>query len=90
MDIRRIGTQPSGTGPAEYFTGKVRVDHLFEASDPARARCQRNLRARRSDSVAHAPVRPSPGGDGRLRPCTALGRPDRNHPAGRRGVDPAW
>jgi len=37
MEIRRNGSQPSGKGPAEYFTGGVRVDRLFEAPDPARA-----------------------------------------------------
>jgi len=26
MDINRVGSQPSGKGPAEYFTGTVRVD----------------------------------------------------------------
>ena len=36
MDIKRIGSQPSGKGPAEYFTGTVRVAPLFEAADPAR------------------------------------------------------
>jgi quercetin dioxygenase-like cupin family protein len=35
MDIQRIGTQPSGKGPAEWFTGTVRVDTLFCAPDPA-------------------------------------------------------
>ena len=29
MEIRRSGSQPSGKGPAEYFTGTVRVDPLF-------------------------------------------------------------
>ena len=37
MDITRSGSQPSGKGPAEYFTGAVRIDPLFEAPDPARA-----------------------------------------------------
>ena len=37
MDIKRNGTQPSRKGPAEYFTGAVRIDPLFEAHDPARA-----------------------------------------------------
>jgi quercetin dioxygenase-like cupin family protein len=36
MDIKRVGTQPSGPGPEEYFTGTVRVDPLFQAPDPAR------------------------------------------------------
>lgn len=38
MDIKRSGSQPSAKGPAEYFTGAVRVDPLFEAGAPARAR----------------------------------------------------
>jgi quercetin dioxygenase-like cupin family protein len=37
MDIKRSGSQPSGKGPSEYFTGVVRIDPLFEALDPARA-----------------------------------------------------
>src|SRR5258705_12623650 len=37
MEIQRSGSQPSGKGPAEYFTGTVRVDPLFTAPDPARA-----------------------------------------------------
>ena len=36
MDIKRAGSQPSGTGPAEWFTGTVRIDPLFQAPDPAR------------------------------------------------------
>jgi quercetin dioxygenase-like cupin family protein len=36
MDIKRSGTQPSGKGPGEYFTGTVRIDPLFQAPDPAR------------------------------------------------------
>ena len=36
MDIKRNGTQPSGKGPAEWFTGTVRIDPLFKAPDPAR------------------------------------------------------
>ena len=36
MDIKRIGSQPSGKGPADYFTGTVRIDPLFQAPDPAR------------------------------------------------------
>jgi len=38
MDIKRSGSQPSGKGPAEYFTGTVRIDPLFETQEPARAR----------------------------------------------------
>jgi quercetin dioxygenase-like cupin family protein len=36
MQIRRNGTQPSNKGPADWFTGTVRVDSLFSAHDPAR------------------------------------------------------
>ena len=36
MDIKRSGSQPSGKGPADWFTGTVRVDPLFQAPDPAR------------------------------------------------------
>ena len=36
MQITRNGSQPSGKGPSEYFTGVVRVDPLFKAPDPAR------------------------------------------------------
>src|SRR6267378_5687735 len=38
MEIKRCGSRPSGKGPEEYFTGTVRVDPLFDAADPARAR----------------------------------------------------
>jgi quercetin dioxygenase-like cupin family protein len=36
MDIKRNGSQPSGKGPAGYFTGTVRIDPLFTAPEPAR------------------------------------------------------
>jgi quercetin dioxygenase-like cupin family protein len=36
MEIKKSGLQPSGKGPAEYFTGAVRVDSLFNAPAPAR------------------------------------------------------
>ncbi|WP_308634101.1 (R)-mandelonitrile lyase [Paenibacillus silvisoli] len=36
MEIRRIGSQPSGKGPSDYFTGTVRIDPLIETADPAR------------------------------------------------------
>lgn len=32
MEIKRSGSQPSGRGPAEYFTGSVRVDAPFTGS----------------------------------------------------------
>jgi len=36
MKIKRVGSQPSATGPSDWFTGTVRIDPLFEAPDPAR------------------------------------------------------
>jgi len=38
MDIKRNGSQASRKGPADYFTGTVRMDPLIEAPDPARIR----------------------------------------------------
>src|SRR5690242_21697714 len=35
MEIKRVGSQPSAVGPAEWFTGNVRIDPLFQAPDPA-------------------------------------------------------
>ena len=37
MEIKRAGSQASVKGPADWFTGSVRVDPLFQAPDPARA-----------------------------------------------------
>ncbi len=38
MEIKRNGIQPSIKGPAEWFTGTVRIDPLFlEAEEPARS-----------------------------------------------------
>jgi quercetin dioxygenase-like cupin family protein len=36
MEIKRAGSQPSGKGPTEWFTGMVRIDPLFPVSAPAR------------------------------------------------------
>ena len=38
MEIKRVGTRPSGRGPVEWFTGTVRIDPLIEvpAAGPAR------------------------------------------------------
>src|SRR5579862_3821522 len=38
MEIKRNGSEPSAKGPAEYFTGAVRIDPRFEAPAPARVR----------------------------------------------------
>jgi quercetin dioxygenase-like cupin family protein len=38
VEIKRIGSQPSGKGSAEYFTGTVRLDPLINPPEPARVR----------------------------------------------------
>ena len=36
MEIKRCGSQPASKGPAEFFTGTVRIDPLFQPPAPAR------------------------------------------------------
>ena len=36
MEIRKAGSQPSAKGPADWFTGIVRIDPLCDAKAPAR------------------------------------------------------
>lgn len=37
MEITRVGTQPSGKGPEDWFTGSVRIDPLFQPNEHRRA-----------------------------------------------------
>jgi quercetin dioxygenase-like cupin family protein len=39
MEIKRVGSRALGKGAADWFTGTVRIDPLFEAPAPARVRC---------------------------------------------------
>ncbi|MBZ5493776.1 MAG: cupin domain-containing protein [Acidobacteriia bacterium] len=36
MEITRVGSQPSGKGPSDWFTGTVRIDSMFQRKEPAR------------------------------------------------------
>lgn len=36
MKVIKSGTVPSNLGPADYFTGTVRIDPLFQAEEPGR------------------------------------------------------
>lgn len=36
MDIKRAGSQPTNAGPADWFTGTVRIEPLFQPNPPAR------------------------------------------------------
>ncbi|HEY0741504.1 MAG TPA: cupin domain-containing protein [Chryseosolibacter sp.] len=37
MEITRVGSQPSGKGPDDWFTGSVRIDPLFQPNEQRRA-----------------------------------------------------
>ena len=39
MEIKRSGSQPSNKGPADWFTGSVRIDPLSSPPDPSRVAC---------------------------------------------------
>ncbi len=39
MELKRPGSQPSSKGPAEYFTGTVRIDPLITPPAPSRVSC---------------------------------------------------
>ena len=39
MELIHPGSQPSLKGPAEYFTGTVRIDPLYAPPSPARVSC---------------------------------------------------
>jgi quercetin dioxygenase-like cupin family protein len=41
MEITRLGSQPSMKGPAEWFTGNVRIDPLFQPNGHRRAAAAR-------------------------------------------------
>ena len=36
MEITRIGSQPSGKGPEDWFSGAVRIDPLFQPNEARR------------------------------------------------------
>ena len=87
MEIKRSGAQASGRGPAEYFTGTVRIDPLFEAPDPARVRGASVTFEPGARTAWHThPLGQTLIVTVRARVGAALGRPDRGDPAGRRGV----
>ena len=83
MDIKRSGSQPSGKGPAEYFTGAVRIGPLFEAPDPARAVGASVTFEPGARTAWHShQASPDPDRDGGPRPGTTLGWSDRGNSAG--------
>jgi hypothetical protein len=87
MEIKRSGAQPSGRGPAEYFTCTVRIDPLFEAPDPARVPgASVTFEPRRPHGLAHASAGPDAHRDCGAWVGAALGQRNRGDPVGRRGL----
>ncbi len=87
MDINRIGSQPSTKGSADYFTGAVRIDRLFQPIAPApRKVLPSRSSPERADRVAHPPAGSDADHHGRLRPGSALGGSDRADSARRRDL----
>jgi hypothetical protein len=89
MDIKRNGSQPSGKGPAEYFTGTVRIDPLYQAPAPARIIAASVTFEPGARTAWHTPAGPDSDRDGGLRPGPELGRPDRENSTRRRDPLPA-
>ena len=59
MEIKRNGSEASRKGPADWFTGSVRIDPLFQAPEPARVGgAHVTFEPERADGVAHPSARP--------------------------------
>jgi 4-oxalocrotonate tautomerase len=92
MIIARAGSQASGKGPAQYFTGSARVDPLFPAACAIRHFGRlRHLRTGRALGLAHAPGRPGIDRHRRRRDACSAGaaRSRRSVPATWSGPRPA-
>lgn len=76
MQINRNGSQPSSRGPAEYFTGSVRIHPLFTAPGPGLVACASVIFESDARSAWHAhSTRPDPARHRRLRMDAVRGRP---------------
>ena len=82
MEIKRNGSQASNKGPADWFTGTVRIDPLFQAPEPRVFRRQRHFRAGCAQRLAYPSARPDADRHGRLRLGAARRRTSRGDPAG--------
>ena len=81
MDIARVGSQPSTKGPADWFTGTVRIDPLFQAKAPARAAGNSVTFEPGGRTAWHThPLGSDAHRHGRLRLGAAGGRPGRGGP----------
>ena len=87
MEIKRNGSQPSGKGSADYFTGAVRVDPLFQAPDPARVRGASVTFEPGARTAWHThPLGQTLDRHVRLWVGAGVGRPGRGNPARRCGL----
>jgi hypothetical protein len=83
MKITRIGTQASAKGPANWFTGTVRLDPVVPSTGTdTRTRRACHLRTWRSYRVAYVSTRADPDRDIWLRMGTAGRRTDRRNTSG--------
>lgn len=62
MDIQRSGSQPSQNAPSEHFTGRVRIDALFQAHEPGMSR----RASPRRRNAARSPSRSTASSPGKL------------------------
>ena len=81
--VTRAGSQPSAKGPAEYFTGNVRVDPLFPANESAPySGALRDVRAGRAVELAYASDGSAPDRHSRRGPYPGVGWTDRRSACG--------
>jgi hypothetical protein len=75
----------TATGPSDWFTGTVYIDPVATPSEPSRLSVgeQRPLHPRRSDGLAHPPLRADDLRHRGRRPLPASRRPGRGDPARR-------
>lgn len=77
MDIKRNGSHPTRYGPADSFTGTVRIDSPFEAPDPARVGGASVTFEPGARTAWHShPLRPDADRDDWPRSGSTLGRAD--------------
>jgi quercetin dioxygenase-like cupin family protein len=87
MEIKRKGSQASNEGPADWLTGTVRIDPLFEAPEPARVRGASVTFEPSARTAWHThPLGQTLIVHVRTWLGTALGRPNRGNPARRCGL----
>jgi len=87
MEIKRCGSRPSGKGPAEYFTGTVRIDPLIEVANPPGLSGGSVTFEPSARTLAYPSARSDVDGYVRRGPGAVLGRADRGNSARRCRLD---